>query len=191
MPSQDVQQRLNNLTGNALNTVLAEIERRVGDQLTEVSGLNSRASAGLASGSILSGLTGLQAVVQTARPSASVLSQIKLLLEAGLAAYVVVVAAAIAGYWIWGFDTGPDPAIMVSEYGPAQPQPAGQAELEVDAIKRSMAGKLIDAFDTNARKIRGKLVWTWIVFIGLAVEAGLLVWLTYLQLQLLQHKPGA
>lgn len=150
MLAEQGQQGLANLTGGALDTVFTEIKRRIGEQLTEVSGLNGRASTGLTSGSILAALTGLHAVVQTIHPPQDLTTLIQVLTIASLVIYIVVVIAAIIAYWIRGFDTGPDPDELVTQHAIAHQPCVGQPPLALaDQIKRGIADKLIDGFNTN------------------------------------------
>ena len=132
---------------SALDSLLTDMRRRVGDQLTEITGLNTRAAAGLTSGTILTGLTGLwTARLGTQKVPVSTLEHS--LFIAALVAYVVVVVFAVLAYLPRDFKTGPSPAKMVVKYVP---------EDETDPavlIRQRTANKLVVDFDTNEDKIR-------------------------------------
>ena len=190
MPSAEVQNRIDSLTADARDSVLTDIKRRISDQLTEVTWLNARASAGLASGSFLTAVTGLQSAV-AARPPVGTLAMLaQALTVVALLAYALVVVAAIFAYWIRDFPTGLDPDSMVTQYVPQPgqqlppPPGGGQPPKVVDLIRRRLASSLIDAFDQNSESLRSKETWTWRVLFGLALEALLLGVITTIQLAL-------
>lgn len=170
---------VNAMAGNNLDIFLTEFKRHVDEQLTEVAGLNQRASAGLTSGSIVTALTGLQGVVHKAPPSADV-TTIHHLTNGTLWVYIVVFLITFLAYRRRSFYTGSEPDKMAT-----MAQAQYNATLPSDEIKREIARELLDGFKTNKTRIRWKVGWTWLVFAGLGAEAVLLTVVTYLHLRLL------
>ena len=170
------------LQGTELDALLAEIKARIGDQLTEIGGLNGRASSGLASGSILTALTSLLGAAQKSGVLSSWGLPLQALTVLALLAYVAVVVSTFRAYAIKAFETGEAPRPLLRTYSQDKPGTNPPRRWQTDEIKRDLAARLVHGYVENDDKIVKKRYWTQAVFWSLVAQAALLFVITLVEL---------
>lgn len=154
----------------SLELIFDQVKGRVAAQDIQINTLDTKASVGLGSSTILTALTGLQDATFQSGSGSAHNTVVFLLALVALIIYLSIVFCVYMAYKLRSFKAVPVPKQLRDEY-------LSEAE---DVTKKNLVDAMIFAFEKNEKVIASKITWTDRTLKLLLVQALYLVTITFL-----------